>query len=477
MKRFILTLGLLVSSIMLMTSVAFAGTAYNASFTTSITYQNVGDATANILFTFYPENNGTGIPVSRTLAKDAGGSLFIGSLDEIGAGFNGSAILSADQPIVATLVQISSDSDVKNRPLSNGFESGSDSVLLATVLKNQFNTTSRFSVQNAHSTAVDVTVEIFNADSPAAAPLVVTHSNLPVGASKVFDMGTLSQVSASKFNGSATITAKEAGGTAAANIVATVLELSTNGSAVSSFEGVNGGSSTVYMASALCERFGATSAYAVQNTAASGTASVEVTYSNGVKDTASIAAGAKKSFNGCSKLSAGFSGSATITSTGGDIVVIGKVFGSGNSTAFLGESEGAEKLALPYVRFAPDSQFNSGARQRAYIAIQNVGASLPSGSVTAKYLDRNGEVVGTHTFGAIGAGQKVNTFATNSAVQLASGAVQSDLDNFGYVGGFGGSVIVEGPDGSELVAVVRIQSKVGSGVVGEDYNGIAVSAP
>jgi hypothetical protein len=286
-------------------------------------------------------------------------------------------------------------------------------------------------------------------------------------------MGDITQISASVFNGSAIVSAVESGTSNPADIVASVLELSTTGADASAFEGVTGGANTVYMPSALCQAFGATSAYAVQNTSQSSSANVTVAYSNGVSENATIAAGTKRSFIGCNAtgMPTGFSGSATITSTGAPIVVIGKVFGSGNSTAFLGATEGYSTLALPYVRFT-ETGWASGERQRAYIAVQNVGAPIAAGQVVLHYLDRNGVEVGTHTISqAIATGEKVNSFAMNPAVV----GNDADLSEFGYIGGFGGSVIVEGPSGSELVAVVRIQSVFGAGVVGEDYNGIGIA--
>ncbi|WP_420645554.1 hypothetical protein [Candidatus Leptofilum sp.] len=462
--------------VLTVTGSVFAGSAYNAAFTTSITYQNVGSGDATIVFSFYPENDGTAIPINATLPQGAGASLYVGGLSQISSGFNGSVVMSSDQPVVATMVQISSDSDVKVRPLSNGFSGGSDKVLLATVLKNQNNTTSRFSIQNAHSTAVDITVEIFNADNPSATPITITHDNLPVGASKTFDMGQLSAVTASSFNGSATVTAVEAGTSTPANIVGTVLELKVNSGLASSFEGVASGSTTLYMPSALCQfgSGGASTAYAIQNTSDSTAANVTVTYSNGATDTATIQPGAKNSFITCDVTSAGYLGSSTIVSNNSvEIIGVAKVFGGGRSAAFLGAGEGASTLAMPYVRFT-QSQWAVGGRQRAYIAIQNVGSNLASGELVASYLNKDGEVVATHTFGAIANGVKVNTNASDSALVLASGHTQDELDEFGYVGGFGGSILVEGPPGSELVATVRILTVTSTGTAAEDYNGIPV---
>ena len=468
MKRIKLAIIMAVTTLIAIAGISYAGTAINAPLTTSITYQNVGSSSATINFAFYPENNGTPINVNRTLAAGAGSSVFVGSLSEIASDFSGSAVLSSDQPIVATLVQVSGDSDVKNRPLSNGFSSGSSQVLFATLLKNQFNTSSRFSVQNVSSAPVNLTVNIYNASAPSDPPIQVTHNNLPAGAAKYFDMSTLSEITAASFNGSATVTAVlSSDGTTPADIVGSAIEASTTGSSISAFEGVSSGSGTVYMASALCQAFGASSAYAVQNVGGSAT-TVTVNYASGQTDSATIQPGAKASFQGCTALPAGTSTAATIDGGGQDIVVIGKVGGSGNSTAWVGAGSGSEKIALPYVRFTTSGWAN-GSRQRGYIAIQNIGSALNANDVTVTYRDLNGNVVGTHQLGALATGAKANTYATHPDV---SGNA-SDLEEFGYVGGFGGSVIIEGPSGSELVAVVRIQSNAGgSGVTGEDATGI-----
>lgn len=473
MKKLKFALLLVVVLVLFTALTAFAGDAYDASFTTSVTYQNVGSADAMVTFQFYPENASSPITYEATLPAGAGASLFMGGVADVPDGFMGSGILSSDQPVVATLVQIASDPAVQNRPLSNGFETGAPQVLLATVLKNKFNATSVFSVQNASSGPVDLDITFYNADNPAAAPINIEHNGLPAGASKYFDMGTIPQITAGVFNGSAVVQGYAAGTTTPANIVATVLELGTNNTDASAFEGVSGASNTVYMPSAICNAFGGqNTAYAVQNTSQSASASVTVNYSNGATESANIPAGAKRSFLACNAtgMTQGFSGSATITSTGAEIVVIGKVYGVGLYTAFLGATEGSETLALPYVRWT-ESQWTPGGRQRAYIAIQNVGANLPAGAVTVRYVDKNGDVVGTHSLPAIPSGGKVNSWAGLPEVTGNRAA----LNEFGYAGGqFGGSVIVEGPAGSQLVAVARVASAAPSNLVGEDYNGATI---
>jgi hypothetical protein len=454
---------------------AAAQTGYQTQFQTAITYQNISSSAAVVTFSFYNEKTASAVVVTRNLNANAGASLAVGSLtgsEALPSNFLGSAILGSSQPVVATLVQLPQPStgSVRNRPMSNGFSSGSSQVLLATVLKGAFNTNSKFSIQNASDGAVDITVQFFAVGQTSPA-LTLNESNIPVGAAKYYDMGALSGLS-SPFDGSATVTAVRTGSTTPANIVGSVLELQTSGVGVRAFEGVpnTAAANTVYMATALCGLGGQTTAYAVQNTSSSQSAAVTVTYSNGMTQQGTIGAGGKQSFNSCNALPQSFSGAATITSNGAPIVVIAKVGGAGRYTAFLGETSGSAKLALPYARWS-NTKYDSGQYQRAAIAIQNISNSAVS-NVRVRYLNKEGTEVGVHTIASIPALGKANSNAT-----LAGTTVQ--LTEFGNPeanpgGGFGGSVIVEGPVGSQLIAVVRISSNTATGVVAEDYNGIAI---
>jgi hypothetical protein len=441
--------------------------AYSTSFTTSITYQNVGTADANVSILFYASpDSTTPIEVTRpTLAPGAGTSLYIGSLSDITAGFKGSAIMQSDQPLLATLVQLPQGSTtVKNRPLSNGFSDGVDKALIATVLKNKFDTTTIFSVQNVGSAATDVTIHFY--DTFASDVHQITDTIQP-GAARYVDAGTETGLGTS-FNGSVVVEAANS----TDKIVASAMELSISGTAASAFEGVGSGATTYYMPSALCDAFGANTAYAVQNTSLTDSTQVTVTYSNGATETKTVGSGAKQSFVACQAtgMSAGFSGAAVVESATTPVIAIGKAYGSGLSTAFVGASSGASELALPYVRWASNTNFANGTQQRTFITIQNIGSSdLNAGDVTVDYVDKNGTVVGSHSLGAIAAGSKVN-----------SNASLAGLSEFGVYpdGSFGGGAIVTGPSGSELAVVARVSTQLSAGnFASEDYNGMEVPAP
>jgi hypothetical protein len=441
-------------------SAAFAQ-AYTTSFTTSITYQNVGADTATVSVLFYETPSDTSpieIP-QPDLAAGAGTSLFIGNLTDISSGFQGSAIMQSNQPLLATLVQIPQNSTtVLNRPLSNGFSDGGDTALIATVLKNTFDANTMFSVQNIDSVAEDFTIKFF--DTSANNVHTITQNNVQPGAAFYVDAGQEAGLGAS-FNGSVVATAN-------GKIVASAMELHIVGPEAYAFEGVGSGATTFYMPSALCDAFGGqNSFYAVQNTDLSNSTNVTVNYSNGKTDTKAIGPGAKASFAACnaSGMPTGFSGSATVESDATPIIAIGKVQGTGLSTAFVGQSSGTSKVALPYVRWATDTDWNAKTGQRVFIAIQNIGSSdLAAGDVVVHYIDRNGTELATDILAAIPVGGKVN-----------SNANKAGLAEFGYYHpGFGGGAIVEGPAGSQLAVIARVQTSLTpSTAVAEDYNGMA----
>jgi hypothetical protein len=455
--------------------------AYATSFTTSITYQNVGTAattTLQILFYATPTTTSPIVITRDPLAAGAGTSVSIGTLGTIDPGFKGSAVMQADQPLLATLVQVPvAGSEVKVRPLSNGFAAGSPQSLIATVLKNMFSPQNNtvFSVQNVDSEDNDVNIKFY--DTTATLRHEADITAIAPGAAIYWDTGAAGDPLPSPFNGSAVITAVRSGGGDGA-IVTSAMELEINGRGAKAFEGVAQGAATFYMPSALCNfSIGVglltNTAYAIQNTSLTTATDVTVTFSNGFSDTKTIGAGAKGSFVACNAtgMPDGFNGSATVTSTATDVIAVGKAYGAGLSTAFVGAAAGSgtEKVALPYVRWATAANWASGVQQRVFITIQNIGGADITGDVVVNYVTCTGAVAGTHTItGGIDMGAKKN-----------SNASLAGLTEFGICGGggpqFGGGAMVTAPAGSELAVVARVSTlETTTGlVVGEDYNGIS----
>jgi len=443
--------------------------AYSTTFTTSITYQNVGTAATTSLQVLFYATPSTTTPTTITrpsLAAGASTSLFIGTLieSEVPTGFQGSAVMQSDQPLLATLVQIpQSSTTVVVRPLSNGFSDGAATALIATVLKNTYDANTKFSIQNIDSQLNNVNIKFYNTSA-----IMVHEINQAVesGASYYVDANSVSQLGTS-FNGSVVATATRAD-TSAGKIVGSAMELDITGTGAKAFESVATGATTLYMPSALCDIYGGQrTSYAVQNTSLTTATDVTVTFNpGGLSATKHIGVGAKASFSACDTVAAGFVGSATVTSTATPVIAVGKAFGAGLSTAFLGAPNGVAKLALPYVRWAPDAYYTNGSRQRTYIAIQNVGsASIPAGSITLTYTDSFGHT-GTHTYAsALAVGAKFNSNASSAGLTWFG---MAEPPAAGYGGGV--TIICTAP-GCQLVAIGRVATYVSAtNTAAEDYN-------
>lgn len=477
--------------------------ARSASWVVSVTYQNVGANAANVTVEFYPEGSGTPITFNplgdgNTLGAGAGASFFIGSVSGLPSPFNGSAVMLASEPVVSTVVQFSQEAGFKMRMLSNGFAStdASNQYLVATTLLNTFARTTVFSIQNADTVPVKATVKFYDANANGQlVPNSLTHT-IPAGSAKYIEMDATADTGfdagRTVFNGSAIITATREDNTTPASVVAAASELYTNKNVGANFEGLplSRAANTLYMATALCQQFGLDTFYAVQNASLTDSASITVQYYDpaGVAGTTdgpySIGPGQKKSISTCLVNGAGFTGSAKITSTGAPIVAIGKAQGSVGAsaatadvfTAFMGESQGQSKLALPFVRWSSDDNFNNpsnvGGKQRAFIAIQNLEGT--TSKVNVKYFAKTGGApVATQTL-------TIPAFAKGSSNPQAAGALGMAGMNpgeFGYYtdNSFGGAVLLEAhPDNptAKFIAIVRVQHPG----AGEDYNGIAVPA-
>jgi hypothetical protein len=450
--------------------------AYNAHFTTSITYVNVGSAATTTLDLLFYANPGDLAPTSYTLENlepNAAGSLFVGQVGvPIDPGFQGDAIMQSDQPMLVTLVQLPIDAgNVKNRALSNGFNAGAPQTLIATVLKNTFNTNSIFSVQNADSELNTVDINFYN----TSADLVYSMTqDIEGGAAFYVDAGLIAGLGYT-FNGSAVVMASRVGGMEDGAIVSSVMELGITSTDVKAFEGVATGGMKFYMPSAVCNKFGGqNTSYAVQNTSLTDATDVTVTFydttGNITSQTKNIGPGAKASFLGCDSMAQDTYGSAIVEAATQPVIAIGKVYGAGVATAFNGVAVGVEKSGLPYVRWANATDWAAGTKQRTNITIQNVGEDLAAGAVvTIEYVGPDGAVLGTHTY-TVGADGLPNGAKFNTS------AAEAGLTEFGYYGSvFGGAAIITGPAGSELAAVARVSTQITPGVlISEDYNGQAI---
>lgn len=444
---------------------AYAQSATNAPWTSSITYYTPSATGATAVISYYAEGSATAVDVvNRTLDPHAAGSIFIGATN-VPAGFEGSAVISSSETVVATGVLFASGSQAGEygRMLYSGFsaDKASDAFFIPTVLYQRFGTTSALGIQNIESTTTEVTLKLFAAG--ATTPTSTKVYNIPGQSSQVVSASELSLPVA--FSGSATIE------TDGGRVVAVAQETYDNGRQAYAFEGTADASNTVYMASMLCNAFGGqNSFYAIQNASFTTAAQVSITFYDttgataGTMPATSLSAGAKISVNPCNEgVAAGTSGSAVITSTGAPIVAIGKVSApSGLLTSFVGESAGSTSVAAPYIRWAsnPSSEF------RAFVAIMNVG-SVAATNVTATYYDADGNPTTVTLSNDLDPFIKVNTNPNTAGAVDTNG----EFGTAASVAGVGGAVEISSDQ--PVVVVVRLSRNVNLGsttVFAEDYN-------
>lgn len=160
--------------------IAHAQTAFTA-YTSSIQVANLTSTTANITITAYNADgtkNGTDLP--DTIPADGSKAYF--PISNVQAGFNGAIVVSSSQSIAA-ISNIVVSPDLRAGASYVGRDSGATTVLLPLLNKNNSGFNTWFSVQNAGTSAANVTIK-YSDGSPD-----VTAS-IPVGAARVFNQAS-----------------------------------------------------------------------------------------------------------------------------------------------------------------------------------------------------------------------------------------------------------------------------------------------
>ena len=381
--------------------------ATSALWSGSIIIQNHGTDPATVVVNFYSTSGilvkshslPSPIPAKGTAAVDTE------AIGDLPNGFAGSAVVSANQPVSATFQGFDVTNPDINRTLYTGFADGANTVYVPAVSNAYADQTSILAVQNIDS--VPATVNILYFERFTGGQSATVTDTIPANSSHYYDSGSLpgGQQLPPPWSGAALI--QSTGG----RVVAAVHQpyLSTNKAVA--FEGTASAGTTVYLPSALYlyAPQQQTTYIAVQNTQAT-PITVTITFYNKDGFVAGTVGGAmqgyqKQSWNpGSAGIGAGYNGSAVVTATGPVAVVanIGSI--TDVSLAYTGQASGTLRQALPYVRWAPDSDSKGW---RTYIAVMNVDASLPA-DITLRYYDTNGSLSHTATITNVAPNTKAN---------------------------------------------------------------------
>ncbi len=435
----------------------------SVGFSTTITYQNIGASIAHVTLLFYPEGQSTPISIARPdLPVGASATVAMGSIGS-SAGFRGSAVVKSDVQLAVTMTQIPSVSTAKSRPMATGFIQGSAEIWFLHAYKGATSTV--LSVQNLDNKPANLTLEFLGGTTP----ITLTKSNIGAGNAAYFDLTKVTEIPAG-FSGAVHVKAIRSGTTTIGKIAGMQLNLTPDGNAVYANDSFSQVGKKVFMPIALCSALGGMStSYYVYNTDPTQSTTVTITYNTGKKGTLTLGPAKYGWYNAClpSGTTTGYSGHAVVTSSATDILVFGHAKDVGMSATFSGQSVGSDRMAVPFANYST-SYYTTGQKQRTTIYVMNLGANLASGAVKVKYFDKNGKLLGTHALPAIANGVKVES----SANKIGTAGAE-----FGYYtdGTSGGSAMIEGPAGSNLMATVWVMSNPVKGtLVGEMYNAIPI---
>ena len=294
-------------------------TVASAQFTknTSFQVQNLSSTDANVHIVFYDES-GTEVAAATVDDVIPGGSstLYVQSINsDLPEPFNGSVVVSSDQPVAAIGVQEAKNaSNQLYQGTYSGFsaDQAADTFYIPTIMKAFYGYTTEISVQNASSANnVNVTINYkggYTDSATAVKPGQVVRFN---------NASTSSMPDG--YIGSATITAT--GG----EVVAVVNQDNEAGLQQQTYEGFSAAASgtTLYAPVLMRGFYGFDTSVQVQNVG-SGSTSVTIHYSNGASDTQTVAAGEGYLFTQGNEgaLPTNWIGSAYLTSTTENIVAV-----------------------------------------------------------------------------------------------------------------------------------------------------------
>ncbi len=452
----------------------------------------------------YFRDDGTSIP-SAPIEVDAhsSGTLYIGSIlhDE---DFEGSAVLSANMPVLAVYKQVAGAREAYSPILYNSFDLDmAGSTYYLPFVQRQRDFDSQIGIQNVEPVDVDVKLEFYDSlsgnsfvyqpdeDDFIYQPGEDEWKQIEPQSTWIFKLSDIDHEEMNNgFSGTIVITGMKhvdqgEAHVQAGRVVAVVKEVQAAGRRAYAYEGVNGGEDTIFLPSAFCEVGDGkmTTRYVVQNLHASEAASVSIKFYDGEDGNTvdplatlgpvSINAGYNAEFDACDSSVAdairGKKVSAVAVSAGGQpLGAVGNVMSDdGLLTAFtalrmqtVADGEGIYRMVFPYVEWA-----TSKKGYRTTITVMNLGIANAV-NMRANYYGNDGSPISVDFPMATDTSPLLPYAIRNSSAVIARAVDMSS-------NGFTGAVIISSDQPMAAVAHVERTVDVDDyGTLGEDYTGI-----
>lgn len=344
--RFFLILAFVIALALPMSASAQGSLTYNSGFQ----LQNLDtDNTAAIVITFYNQDGSEAASVPDTIAAGSSNTYF--PLEAVGDGFNGSVVVSSDREIVA-IANVLANGFLFGASYG-GFSEGAAAVNLPLLMKDNYDFSTWFNVQNTGSedAAVTVTYDTGDIESATIAP----------GAAATFDQATNPDL-VDGWVGSASVTSDQ-------DVVAAVMQVGPT--TLLGYNGFTGASEYPVMPLVNANNYGYVTGIQIQNTSGTDT-EVTIAYTPSTAGTACTESGTVPANSSATfalyafTYSGGtttsdcvmgetFVGSAEVTdnSTAAPLVVIVNQLNSGSNKGAAYEGfdpdAGTEKVVMPLI--------------------------------------------------------------------------------------------------------------------------------
>lgn len=424
--------------------VALAGNI--TSYTSGFQVQNLSStATTDITITFYKQDGSVEATTTDTIAASSSKTYY--PLAAVSDGFNGSVVISSNQPVAAITNVLGNDG--AHGASYIGFSGGATTVNLPLVMKNNYGIGTWFNVQNTGSS--DATVNIAYAGTACTDTATIKPS-----AAHTFDQSANTCL-ADGYVGAAQVTSGQ-------NIVVTVMQVTSDSSGLMpsllAYNGFTTSSTTPVMPLVTSGYYDSGTGIQIQNTGAAST-DVTVTYTPSAgfpgatcTEQHTIAAGNSATFgfpsmdascytDGGGAGSAAFVGSAQVTtnSTSQNLVAIVNQVTMGASTAAaygaFSPADATDTVSLPLIMDRNYGMFTG-------IAVANVGTVATDINCTFS-----------------------GTTYTASATGVLPGASLTDVQDKKIADGYVGSAVCTSSNGQPIAAVVN-ELNTGTVLAAED---------
>jgi hypothetical protein len=443
--------GLMLAAGLVLSPAKQASAQQGVQWTTGFQVQNLGTSAANVSIDLIDRNGAiTATIPDQSIGLNASKTYF--PVPNVAAGFQGSAIISADQP-VAAILNILGNNGVAGQAFysesATGITQGSTGVNLPLIQRGNSGFNTWIAVQNtgASQASVTITYKAGGAGNNYTAPAV----SIAPGASAIFDQSTETNLGA-KFVGSATVTSAQP-------LAVIVNQVGTgNLKQLLTYSGFSGGSNSMALPLVQQANGGFSTGISIQNSGAVD-ANVTVTYGPNLvaggaaltADTATLQPGQSTVF--LKSAAAKYVGSATVTTAAANqevVVVVNQSSAtSGTSYEGLNTATATNRVSAPLL-MAANGGFFTGVQCR------NVGSG--STNITITYSPNT---VPGSTFSP----------PATTVSDVAAGGAANIQQNFAqkYVGG---GVISTSPESNIVCIVNQLNNTPGAGDAFLTYNGI-----